>query len=80
MSLTNYQITCIRTGIRATASARGHNLSRFLTLVKNHTWYAGCTICGEEIHIVIKPGDTEPTITGNVMTVNCRWPNGVKSK
>jgi len=80
MALSSYQLAQIRAGIRATAAARGHDLSRFLAVVKGHTWYAGCRICGEEITMVVRPGDTEPTYTGNVMTVNCRWPNGVKPK
>lgn len=80
MSLTKSQLTQIRQGVRATASARGHALSRFRTIVKDHTWYAGCTICGEEITIVARPNDTTPTYKGDVMTINCRWPNGVRPK
>jgi hypothetical protein len=78
--LTRHQATQARQTARATASARGHRLSRFLTIVKDHTWYAGCTICGEEITVIIRPNDTEPTYQGNVMTVNCKWPNGVYPK
>lgn len=80
MALSKHQVTQMRQDVRATASARGHNLSRFLTLVKDHTWYAGCTICGEEVTVIVRPNDTEPTIMGNVMTVNCKWPNGIKPK
>lgn len=80
MKLSKYQATQERQTARAVASARGHNLSRFLALVKDHTWYAGCTTCGRDVTVLADPQPNQTHISGAAMAENCVWPNGIKPK
>jgi hypothetical protein len=61
---------------RASATFRGHKLTRFTNQTPNKTAIAYCVVCRKTVHVDAKPAPNGIDISSEAVALNCAPVNG----